>query len=360
MRKGHLGWGVFFLLWWLGGLSLVVAQGRRTSVRYIAATAYWGSIEIHSRKIEYLRGTNPYGVDVDWSWRFLSEKSYRLCQCYPSLGMTLNYRDFGHASLGHAFSSLFYVEPEVAQTLRVNLYLRAGMGISYLSHPFDARSNPSNLSYSTHFSFPLMIGLVGRFPLSEAWALNISGTFQHLSNGGTSQPNLGINYGALGVGVQKKLDAQPLPPPFPLTPFDPKTGMRGLHAGLMMGLKEPDDDQSAHFVLGVFGEYLRQFGRINAWNIGALAELDNSRETTLLFDRSRYSTTIGHRFLLGRFSFGQMAGFYIWSGHPTKAPWYQYYTIDFKALPEMSVGVGLKAHGKVAEFLGTRLSLVLF
>ncbi len=360
MKKGALFWPLLALLWLLGVLSPSLAQRNRTSVRSISATAYWGSLEIHSRKIEYFRGTTPFGVGVDWSWRFVSEKAWQLCKCYPSLGVSINYRDFGHPSLGEAVSTLFFVEPELAITSVANLSLRAGMGISYLSNPFDAEKNPLNLTYSTHISFPLMIGLVASRPLGDSWGLSFSATFQHLSNGGTSQPNLGINYGALGLGIRKTLDRQPLLPPAPIAPFNRDEGLRGFRVGMMTGLKEPEDGPSHYGVLALFGDYMQQFGRINGWTLGGMAELDNSRRVSEGLDRSRYSVTAGHRFLLGRFDFGQTAGFYLWSGHVTKEPWYQYYTIDYRAWQQLSFGVGLKAHGKVAEFLGIRLLFGLF
>lgn len=355
MQISAFRWQFIAIFLWMVISPPGFSQEERSPFRYISATAYWGSLEIHSQKIEHFRGARPFGVDIDWSWRFVSEKAYALCQCYPSMGLTLNYRDFGNRSLGKGVSALFYVEPQLFTTPIVNLSLRAGLGLSYLSNPYDEETNPLNLTYSTRFAFPLMIGVVANRPLGNGWALNVLGTFQHISNGGTSQPNLGINYGALGVGIQKKLDKRPLPPPLSLEPFDPRAGIRDFQTGMVTGFKEPEDGDGSHLVLSLFGEYVRQFARINAWSAGVMAELDGSRQTSAGFNRSRYSATAGHRFLLGRFSFGQTAGLYLWSGHATKAPWYQYYTLDFKATGVLGFGVGLKAHGKVAEFLGVRV-----
>lgn len=327
----------------------------RTPLKYLSGYVYGGQIEIHSSKINHFRGVQPFGAGVDLSWKFVSERAYSLCSCYPSVGLSVNYWNFGHESLGNAVSTLFYVEPVLFSPFEVDLSLKAGMGASYLDHPYDEDSNPRNLAYSTHFAFPLMIGLSADVPINNNWSFRLSGIFQHISNGGTNQPNLGINYTTLGVGLRKKLDARRLPPPIKPDPFDPEDGEKGLFLTLSSGLKEPEGSESKTSLLAVSAEYLSQFARINAWSVGLQGEYDNSRPEPGFSNKSRLSITAGHNFLLGRFTFAQKAGVYVWQSQSTHAPWYQYYTLDFDLTGRFGFGVGLKAHGKVAEYLGVRL-----
>ncbi|MGM0375778.1 MAG: acyloxyacyl hydrolase [Bacteroidota bacterium] len=322
---------------------------------YLGGHIYGGQIEIHSSKIEHFRGIRPVGAGVDLSWKFVSENAYALCQCFPSLGVSLNYWDFGHSSLGHALSSLFYVEPVLFSPFDSEISLKSGLGVSYLSNPYDEETNPQNVTYSTRFSFPLMVGVSFSHPLNEKWSLRLSGMFQHISNGSVKQPNLGINYMTAGIGLRRKLDRRSLPSPPDTEPFDPSEGLRMMKLSFIGGLKEPEGAKDKNMVASLTGEYIRQFGRINAWTAGGMFEHDNSRKGDGIADRSRVSLMSGHAFLLGRFSFAQKAGVYLWHGHPTKAPWFQYYTLDFSATENLGFGVGLKAHGKVAEFLGIRL-----
>ncbi|MFW5753319.1 MAG: acyloxyacyl hydrolase [Marinilabiliaceae bacterium] len=341
-------------------LSSLMSSGLKASaddegpLLYLGGHIYGGGIEIHSSKIEHFRGVRPVGAGIDLSWKFVSENAYALCQCYPSLGVSINYWDFGHASLGHALSSLFLVEPVLFTPLDSEISLKSGLGVSYLSNPYDEDTNPQNVTYSTRFSFPLMIGLSYTQSLDEKWSLQLSGMFQHISNGGVKQPNLGINYLTAGIGVRRKLDNRSLPPPPNAEPFDPSEGLRRVKISLISGLKEPEGAKNKSLVASLSGEYARQFGRINAWSAGGMFEHDKSRGGTGISDLSRMSLMAGHTFLLGRFSFAQKGGVYLWSGHATKAPWFQYYTLDFSATENLGIGVGLKAHGKVAEFLSVR------
>ena len=347
---------LFFLLM-APAFALRADSGEDGPLLYLGGHFYGGRIEIHSSRIEYFGGVSPVGGGLDLSWKFVSEQAYSLCQCYPSLGASLTYWDFGHHSLGNALSGMFYVEPVLFSPFDTDISLRAGLGMSYMDHPYDAETNPLNITYSTHFAFPLMVGVSFSHSLGDKWNVRLSGEFQHISNGGTHQPNLGINYLTAGLGIQRKLTRRKLPDPPAPSPFDPAEGLRRVEWSLISGLKEPEGEESQDGVFSFSGEYLHQFGRINAWSAGFMVENDNSREGSSQIDHSRMSVMGGHAFLLGRFTFAQKAGLYLWSGHPTKAPWFQYYTLDFSVSQRLGIGVGLKAHGKVAEFLGVRLLL---
>lgn len=340
---------------------ITVAQDadERRSIRYLAGYIHGGQLQIHSSKIEHYRGVQPLGAGLDLSWKFISSDAYSLCRCYPSLGISLNYWDFGHSSLGNGLSALFYVEPVLFSPFDVDVSLKTGIGISYLDNPHDETHNPGNVVYSTSVSFPLMAGISLNRKVSDDWSVGLSAMFQHISNGGTNQPNLGINYTTLGIGISRKLDDQSVPPSRSVEPFDPEAAKSGVSLVFLPGLKEPENSESKAFVGGFSAEYYSQFARINGWSAGLMGEWDGSREGSSLSELGRLSVLAGHHFLLGRFDFAQTAGFYLLRGHSTHAPWFQYYTLDFEISPAFGIGVGLKAHGKVAEFLGARVLLSL-
>lgn len=350
---------ILYLLWLFPFFAEGQGSGERRSIRYLAGYVHGGQLQIHSSKIEHYRGVQPFGAGLDLSWKFVSPDAYSLCRCYPSLGISLNYWDFGHASLGNGLSALFYVEPVLFSPFDVDVSLKTGLGVSYLDSPHDETHNPGNIVYSTSVSFPLMAGISLNRKLSDDWSVGLSAMFQHISNGGTNQPNLGINYTTVGVGLSRKLDDQSVPPSRNVEPFDPATAKKGVSLTFLPGLKEPENSENKAFVGGLSVEYHSQFARINGWSAGLMGELDDSREGSALSDLGRLSVVAGHHFLLGRFDFAQTAGFYLLQGHSTHFPWFQYYTLDFELSSTFGIGVGLKAHGKVAEFLGARLLLTL-
>ncbi len=348
---------IFFMLVFQSFFLLLTGQevNKERPFRYLSAHLYGGQIQIHSSRIEYFKGARPFGVGVDFAWKFVSDKAYALCQCYPSLGASLNYWDFGHRALGNGVSGLFFVQPVLFSVWDTDISLKTGLGVSYLNNPYHEEANPLNITYSNHFGFPLMAGLSLSHSINDDWMLLLSGIFQHISNGGVNQPNLGINYVTVGIGIQRKLDERSLPPPGTPSPFEPENGIRDVSVSLIAGLKEPTGSEDKALVLSLSGEYRHQFARINAWTVGGMVETDHSRDVSTLRDKSRISLTAGHAFLLGRFSFAQKAGIYLWRGHATHNSWFQYYTLDFDVMPGLGIGAGLKAHGRVAEFLGLRI-----
>lgn len=222
----------------------------RNLVRFITGELYGGQLQIHSSKIEHFRGVQPIGIGMDFSWKFISAKAYELCRCYPSLGVSFNYWDLGHEALGNAFSSLFYVEPVLFSPFDVSLSLKAGLGVSFLDNPYDEENNPENIVYSTSIAFPLMAGLSVDYPVSDDWSFQLSAMFQHISNGGVNQPNLGINYTTIGLGVSRKLDRQKVPPSQTVESFDASVGEKGLKSTIIAGLKEPEGSESKASVIG--------------------------------------------------------------------------------------------------------------
>ncbi len=344
-------------------LFSLIAKGQesdeRRSIRFLAGYVHGGQLQIHSSKIENYRGVQPFGAGLDLSWKFISPDAYSLCRCYPYLGISVNYWDFGHSSLGNGLSALFYVEPVLFSPFDVDVSLKTGLGISYLDKPHDEIHNPGNIVYSTSVSFPLMTGVSLFYALSDDWSVGLSAMFQHISNGGTNQPNLGVNYTTLGIGISRKLDAQSVPSARSVDPFDRATSKSGVSLTFLPGLKEPENSERKAFVAGLSAEYFSQFARINGWSAGLMGEWAGSREGSSLADLGRLSAVAGHHFLLGRFDFGQTAGLYLYRGHSTHSRWFLYYTLDFELNTLFGVGVGLKAHGKVAEFLGARFLLTL-
>jgi hypothetical protein len=350
----YIGIICFLLLFWQS--SAGQQADKRNSIRYMSGALHAGQLQIHSSKIEHFRGVMPVGFGLDFSWKFTSSGAYELCRCYPLLGVSLNYWDFGHDALGSAVSALFYVEPVLFSPWGADLSLKTGLGVSYMDNPHDEETNPENIVYSTPVAFPLMAGLSLDYPVADRWAVRLSAMFQHISNGGVNQPNLGINYTTLGFGVSYKIDDERIPFHPELDSFDVSVGERGFRYRFIAGLKEPEGIEDKASVLGLMAEYHDQFARINGWSAGVMGELDTSRPGSLSLKKGRLSAVAGHHFILGRFDFGQTAGVYLLRGHSTHSPWFQYYTLDYGLSDLMEVGVGLKAHGKVAEYLGVRLS----
>ncbi|MFO7658430.1 MAG: hypothetical protein R6W78_15340, partial [Bacteroidales bacterium] len=65
----------------------------------------------------------------------------------------------------------------------------------------------------------------------------------------------------------------------------------------------------------------------------------------------------GHELILGRFNFYQQLGVYIYSPFIRKDPVYQRYGLNFNITKNNFVGISIKAHRQVADFLDFRTGI---
>jgi hypothetical protein len=72
-----------------------------------------------------------------------------------------------------------------------------------------------------------------------------------------------------------------------------------------------------------------------------------------------WEIALGHEFLLGRFLFSQQFGAYVIKARNQPADVYQRYGLMYRISQHFSLGINIKAHGHVANFLDARISVSL-
>ena len=333
-------------------------------VKLIGLKFHVGSVLIHSREIRPIEDSYPLGVEFDIAWHKISQKAWESCMCYPKLGMALIYWDYDNPEvLGQGVTGLFYIEPVFNTRGWVNYSVRAGFGLSYQNKPHDPVENPDNLSYSTYLAFPLQLGGSAHFRIHPRWLLNTTLVYNHFSNGGVRQPNKGINWPSVGVGMayyledfefenRAEVDWRKNGPP-----------QRRLDLTLFLSYEEPRDNLFL-FSPGLEVKWSRQFARLNAYTLGGELMYDNG--TGYVLEQIEDDTTpikaglaIGHEFLLGRFLFSQQFGAYLSNPNPEHPAVYQRYGLVYRISQRLSAGISLKAHGHVANFLDARVGISL-
>lgn len=272
------------------------------------------------------------------------------------MGISLNYWNYDHAALGYGIGSFFFFEPFLDYGGRVKVSFKLGMGISYLSNPYNEETNAANLTYSTYFSFPLFVGGTVYYMIKECTALKFTVSFQHISNGGLKQPNLGINYPVLSVGVERALNSYQSPSTPPgLQNYEKE---RRWEFGVGYAIKDVEgmDHKVGIWLLNLL--YSHQVSRVNAIIGNWFSEHDNRVMAGNFIDKWRSSLLVGNEFLLGRINFSQQLGIYVFRPLETSSLLLQYYSLQYKISDTLFFGVGLKAHGQVADYLGLRLGVM--
>ena len=181
--------------------------------------------------------------------------------------------------------------------------------------------------------------------------LLLSGYYAHISNGGLQQPNLGMNYPGLLLGVQHAL--KPLHYPHIRQPYtQPKPWQLAMR--LFATAPSADSARSRQtavaFLLGIDVATEKRLGRLNGFLLGAEADYNSGRSSQLV--RSGHQSR-AHRFTLATSTFRNKWAL-MFSGKGQQRLFQRYELLYFIS-KSIGLGVGLKAHAEVAQSIDLRL-----
>lgn len=323
-----------------------------------------GFIFAHSQAVQNTKGARPTGLELILSWQRNDAAVWDLCNCYPRKGLLLAYYDYDTKILGKSVSSAYFLEPVYRLSKNLFFSFKGVTGVSYLTHPFDSIRNPSNQSYSTHFSGYLLVGLGVWVRLSEHWWLATSVNYQHISNGGLRQPNKGINWPTAGVALSYQKNSRPFYSGIRTTEkFWKKQSLRW-EAGFF-GIPRRSLDETGNsrrlLLIGLSLETGKQIGRINTVTLGMEVYRDAELRAKLKRDSVKASPVkagilVGHEFLLGKFLFSQRLGLYVFDQTPYYDRLYHRWGLQYQISRHWGLGFNLQAHRQVADFVDLRFT----
>lgn len=355
----QLGRAVWLVLCFIGNLS-GQTQPSDSTIWYFGGQAYYGFIIPHSTSIESLvKGTNPWGVGIEASQLRYKQSSWDACNCYSQNGLSLTYFNFDNKKiLGSSVNLILFAEPQLSFK-KINISLRAGMGLSYLTKVHDQQSNPENVLFSSALSGILLVQLNGRLWLNENLGIRLSTGYHHISNGGIKQPNLGVNFPTVSIGAEYS------PNRIPLVHRNKHKAFRHelqYYAGVFFNTRKvPTSEGLRKPALGLSAGLFKPFARMHA--VGIAVELVNDwslkewdKQSTEYYDHRVASALVRHHFLFGRFDFSQAIGFYVYKKYPTYKDVFQRYVLQYEILKNVQLGFSLKAHLHVAEQMDVRIN----
>ena len=357
---------VFFLL--LVSVPEIFAQTRLSNDSTIVLSGvqlHTGRILPHSESIRDLTQDVLWGAQAEISRIRLTQKSWNTCNCYSQNGISVSYFNFNNPDeLGAAFNVAVFAEPQLVHG-KINLGLRAGAGVSYLSRVYHPIDNPRNLFFSSPWSGLLLLQLSGRYRLNPAWILRFGGAYYHISNGGQRQPNKGMNFPALSLGVEYTSSDKPL-----IRKLRSIRADKVVHyyAGISYNTRSVDESdfssRAREAVIGIHGGVYKPVARMHAFGVGVEFFHDNAlklraRQQGDAFDHRVLSGLVAHHLLFGRFDFSQALGFYLHKEYRTPAEVFQRYALRYRLLEKLQIGLSLKAHLHTAEQIDLRIGVLL-
>lgn len=320
-------------------------------IQRLSLEGQYGFIIPHSPELKPLSDSNPYGISLQYQALKTSKANWDACACFHYLGIQLSYHNFANRSvLGSAASLAGTFEPILWQNQRLRVSLLTGIGVSYLSEFYDAIANPDNVFFSTPISFLGFVSPKLEYRFSDTWSAQLSFAYNHISNGGQRQPNKGMNFPMLGLGINTYL-ANPELPRHEKAPIS-KNWVGYLDAGFTTS--EMAVSPARKSVFGLSAGTYRAVSRINALGGGIelVADYALGNQSPALMP----SLFAANHFLFGKFDFSQRLALYLHKpDNYQDGAFYQRYLLMYRAFRNVSLGVSMKAHGHVAEHMDLRI-----
>lgn len=366
---------VFFIM--LCGGNKAFAQNDSThkpprANRVFAARFLYGSVIAHSIYIKNTEGAHPKAIAIDISKQLTDSITFQKYGCYPRMGFTATYSDFDTKILGHAAGITYFMEPHFRISNKASIFLKAASGFGYLSSPSDSIKNPANQTYSLHINIYSQVAAGFSYRLSDHIAADMSVGFEHYSNGNLREPNRGLNWYHLGVGLRYTAQNNSLPAYSKTKDTSWKQIKHAIDIGIFYSPKEgykPDFKTPARKVLtGVHIQVSKMISNISALSIagevyydGALANIKkhiNDSSSSVLA-----GIMAGHEFVFRKFIFSQQLGIYIHKHTQTyseryRQPFeaiYHRWGLRYRVTPHWYIGINMLARKNVADFIDGRL-----
>ena len=120
---------------------------------------------------------------------------------YPAWGLATGYTYFGNKNiLGEEYFIVPKVEFRLVGNKDLQLWLKAGVGIAWLTKHYDALENSTNNVIASSINNSSSLGLKINIKANSKLSFVIGSSFTHSSTGDVRMPNLGINIPTLDFG----------------------------------------------------------------------------------------------------------------------------------------------------------------
>lgn len=333
-----------------------------TTIRSFGLALSYTSTLVHTPEVDAVRGSRPIGITATYQRQFLDRKTWEHCGCYPRTGIMGGYFYLDDpGTLGNSYFLAGFAEPFIWAGKKVDLSLRGAFGATYMDTPYHPERNPENRAYSTKLSFFLQLGLHTHFRIDPKNTLRLSAIYDHASNGGVQKPNKGLNHPGIEIGYERSLTPTRFPDrdPAKRDGNEPQTRLDLTFYG---GAKSIGTDHGNYYGFG--GHAIKgalPLNPLHTLTLGAEWTVDAALKRELEArgieaDHQRGGIALGHEFLMGRFIFSQQLGAYFYDPSGLDDRIYHRWGLHYYWDSNWAVGVALKAHRHIADFIDLRIT----
>lgn len=130
---------------------------------------------------------------------------------YPENGVALFYTTLGNKEVfGNAIALNYFFRLNIVDRERFRFFNRMGIGLGYLTKTFNAGNNHMNVAIGSRINIHYNLRFGASYRIGEKLEANAGISFDHFSNGNTSEPNIGLNnvtfYGGMSYLLGKRIE----------------------------------------------------------------------------------------------------------------------------------------------------------
>lgn len=336
-------------------------------VQQLSVRAERGFIIPHAPDLKTLSQTHPVGIELSYSRLNVTQAAYDRCHCFARVGGYVNYFAFNNpAELGRTVGTGVFFEPLLFPQNRLYGSVRATAGLAYLTRIYNAETNPRNTFFGSSISGLLALSAALNYRISPHWQVSASVQYNHISNGGIRQPNRGMNFPTVGLGLSYAVEPVSLPDPsrWPRQSLTTRFTKRLMAFGAVRTLpKTASLPEQAGWSWGFTATAGHRVSRFHAFT-GGLEFVDDGY-LRLQLQREGLSESYrqlgllgGYELWLGRYVFAAHLG---WNALQPDAllgrPFFQRYQLLHTFRDRYQLGIGLRARLNVAEGFDVRLGI---
>ena len=329
----------------------------------IGLKGYYGSFITPKAKVEYIRDSYASLGEITLQFQTDGSRDWHITHNYPRWGIGYIYgnsgsREYiGNASILHAFLDL-----PLLSTKKYTGSFLLGTGVGWVSKPYDAVTNFKNTILGTKLNAFVNLGLNNEFSVSKRLFINASLGFMHLSNGGTTLPNLGLNTPILGAGLRYALNV-PIRMKRPVADTFPKKTTFNIYTAI--GFKQSPWIGSSHYLINTAQvELMRRFAYNHAAGGGLIffykRTMRIAPEDSISGKIDKFQAGIfgSYEHFFGKLSVPLQAGFYLYNSGKSPA-FFQQFGFRVQCTKRLSATLFLKTDMGKADFIHTGIGYAL-
>ena len=335
----------------------------------VGANPYYGAVLRYKKDMPKIEFTNLHGIEIFINKHTNGSRFWESRYNFPKLGFSAGYFNYGvPEELGNVYLATGYLDFTFSKNQINHFRMNLGSGLVYSDLIYDGESNPGNKAIGAHVSYILSGTAYYQYRLNEQWQMNVNFAFRHFSNGRSNMPNNGMNFPAIGIGLEHYLGEEASFEKPEMEEFDKRIRFNIYGATAWREVLAEDQKHKAYtlsaflskrltwynaVLVGVDGFYytpesLRRHLAVDGHDLG-LEEIDGRQ----------MAFTIGNELFFGRTSLVVQAGIYTYLPHKVWAGWYQRYGLKYAFTKNLFGQISLKSHTRTANMIewGAGLSL---